>query len=172
MFEITLLSFYLYYCSTGLFAKYPEDSIRLIFAIIITLSAYFIMRYVFSRITIDKLEKALSRSGIWFNLISLGLYVYGAYTLNFNFVGNGIQSYGILIDRDSPRLIGTFTDPNIFAFGNFIFFYYYLTHLKEKGAKFGLLLSSTTLLLTFSRGAILAVLFGVFYVVHYLQTKI
>lgn len=174
LFEITLLCFYLYYCSTGVFAKYPEDSIRLIIAILITLSAYFIMRFVFSRITIESLEVVLSRSGIWFNLISLGLYVYGAYTLNFNFLGNGISSYGILIDRGSPRLIGTFTDPNIFAFGNFIFFYYYLTHLKENGAKLGLLLSTTTLLLTFSRGAILAILFGVFmlFITSKLKSKI
>jgi O-antigen ligase len=174
LYEVAMLIFYMYYCFTGLFAKYPEDSIRLIGAIIITFACYFIMRYIFSRLSIANLEKAISMVGILFNLISLMWYALGAYTLHFNFFGNGIRSYGILMDRGVPRLVGTFTDPNIFAFGNFIFFYYYLTHLKEKRSKLGLLLSTTTLLLTFSRGAILAVLFGIFiiFVSAKLKTKI
>ncbi|WP_282173958.1 O-antigen ligase family protein [Cytobacillus firmus] len=174
LFEVFMLLFYFYYCLTGIFAKYPLDSIRLIGAIIITLSAYFIMRYVFSCITINKLERIIAKGGIWFNVISLLLYALGAYSLNFNFWGNGIRSYGILIDRGTPRLIGLFTDPNIFAFGNFIFFFYYLTHIKGKASKIGFLLASISLVLTFSRGAFIAVLFGVFllFLTTRLKTKV
>ena len=161
LYEVIMLVFYTYYCSTGLFAKYNEHSIRLIGAILINLSCYFIMRYTFSRLSITNLEKLISRAGILFNFFSLALYVIGAYTLDFNFSGNAIRAYGLLIDRGIPRLVGTFTDPNIFAFGNLIFFYYYLTHLREKESKLGILLSTTTLLLTFSRGAVLAIFFGI-----------
>ena len=160
LFEVSLLFFFIFYCATGIYARYPLDSIRLIVAIILVLIVYFIMRFIFSAISIKELEKAILLSGIGFNVLSLALFAFGAYTLGFDFVGNGVRAYGILLDRGVPRLIGTFSDPNIFAFGNFLFFYYYVTHLKEKGAKLGLLLSATTLLLTFSRGAYLAVLLG------------
>lgn len=159
-FEVSMLVFFIFYCATGIFSRYPQDSIRLIIAIILVLIVYFIMRYVFSSLSIAKLEKAISISGIWFNVISLALFAFGALTLRFNFVGNGVRAYGILLDRGVPRLIGTFSDPNIFAFGNLLFFYYYVTHLKTTTAKIGLLLSSTALLLTFSRGAYIAVLLG------------
>ncbi|WKA53974.1 O-antigen ligase family protein [Planococcus shixiaomingii] len=172
LFEMNILVFFIFYSATGIFSKYPQDSIRLIMAINLVLVVYFIMRFIFSSISIIKLEKAISISGIWFNVLSIALFVYGTYTLSFNFVGNGVRAYGILIDRGVPRLIGTFSDPNIFAFGNFIFFYYYLTHLKEKGTKIGLLLSATTLLLTFSRGAYLAILLGGIILLITSKTKI
>ncbi|PGZ44820.1 sugar isomerase [Bacillus anthracis] len=173
-YEILMLAFYFLYCSTGLFAKYPVESLRLIVAIIITVSSYFVMKYVLSRISIRQLENTLAVSGIIFNMVSLILYVLGAYLLGFHFAGNRITSLGLLMDRGIPRLIGTFTDPNIFAFCNFIFFYYYLTHLKRKGSRIGLLLTVATLLLTFSRGAFVAVAFGFFlyFVAAKTKTKI
>ncbi|MCM3068383.1 O-antigen ligase family protein [Priestia flexa] len=170
LFEIVMFVFYIYYCSTGLFAKYPEFSIRLIIGIIITLVSYIIMKDILSRVGILKLEKIISTSGIIFNLASIILYTIGMYSLHFNFIGNQIRSYGLLVDRSVPRLIGTFSDPNIFCFCNFIFFYYYLTHLNSKSSKLGLLLSTITLLLTFSRGAILAVLLGLF--IFFISVKV
>lgn len=173
-YEILMLMFYFLYCSTGLFAKYPVESLRLIVAIIITISSYFIMKYVLSRLSIRQLENTLAVSGIMFNMVSLILYVLGAYLLGFHFTGNRITSLGLLMDRGIPRLIGTFTDPNIFAFCNFVFFYYYLTHLKRKGSRIGLLLTVVTLLLTFSRGAFVAVAFGIllYFVAAKTKTKI
>lgn len=159
-FEVSMMVFFFFYCATGTFSRYPQDSLRLIVAIILVITVYFIMRYVFSSLSIIRLEKAISVSGIWFNIISLVLYAFGAFSLGFNFVGNGVRAYGIVLDRGVPRLIGTFSDPNIFAFGNLLFFYYYLTHLKSTSSKIGLLLSATALLLTFSRGAYIAVLIG------------
>ncbi|KLA35602.1 hypothetical protein B4080_5868 [Bacillus cereus] len=173
-YEILMIMFYCLYCSTSLFAKYPMESLRLIVAIIITISSYFIMRYVLSRLSIRQLENTLSVSGIVFNFVSLMLYVLGAYLLGFHFTGNRINSLGLLMDRGIPRLIGTFTDPNIFAFCNFIFFYYYLTHLNRKGSKIGILLTVVTLLLTFSRGAFVAIAFGIllYFVAAKTKTKI
>ncbi|MGA4461241.1 O-antigen ligase family protein [Bacillus bombysepticus] len=173
-YEILMLMFYFLYCSTGLFAKYPAESLRLIVAIIITISSYFIMKYVLSGLSIKQLENTLAVSGIVFNMVSLMLYVLGAYLLGFHFTGNRITSLGLLMDRGIPRLIGTFTDPNIFAFCNFIFFYYYLTHLKRKGSRIGLLLTVATLLLTFSRGAFVAIAFGIllYFVAAKTKTKI
>ncbi|MCY8232281.1 O-antigen ligase family protein [Priestia endophytica] len=173
-FEVVIFVFYIYYCSTGLFAKYPEYSIRLILGIIITLTSYIVMKDILSKVDIMKLEKIISSVGIIFNLTSIILYAIGMYFLHFNFIGNQIRSYGVLVDRSVPRLIGTFDDPNIFSFCNFVFFFYYLTHIDSKKSKLGLLLTTSTLLLTFSRGAILAVLLGLFmfFIFAKVKTKI
>ncbi|AKO93704.1 hypothetical protein BEH_17465 [Priestia filamentosa] len=173
-FETLMFVFYIYYCSTGLLAKYPEYSIRLIMGIIIVLVSYIIFKDTLSRISVQNIEKVILYVGIIFNVISLLLYIIGIYKLGFHLTGNQIQSYGVVIDRNEPRLIGTFSDPNIFSVCNFIFFYYYLTHLKVKWSKLGLFLATTTILLTLSRGAILAILFGIliFFISSKLKTKI
>ncbi|MFC4799832.1 O-antigen ligase family protein [Neobacillus sp. GCM10023253] len=171
-FEIALMVFFLYYCSTGLFAKFPESSLRLILGVWLVFFCYFVMRHILFRTSIEGIEKAIGRTGIIFNLLSLLLYFLGLAMLSFNFSGNGIRHLGVLIDRGFPRLIGTFYDPNFFCFGNLLFFFYYLTHLHKKSSKFGLLLTSMTLLLTNSRGggiALAAGLIVVFFSVKPLQ---
>lgn len=154
--EVLLIIFLIYYSSTGLFAEFPYYSLRLILGILIVLFFYFIIRFLFSSIQLKYIERIIELSGIIFNVISLLLFIIGAIKLNFSFFGNNITSYGLLIDRGTPRLIGTIIDPNIFVLFNSLFFFYYLNRMK----KFGLFLSSLTLILSFSRGGIIAILFA------------
>lgn len=159
-YEVALLIFFIYYCSTGYLAKYPEYSLRMMLGVILVLFCYFVMRYILSLASIKDIEKVISNAGIVFNILSLALYFIGIVSLGFNLTGNQIKAYGVMMDRGFPRLIGLASDPNIFCFYNILFFFYFLTHLKKKHAKLGFLLSSVTLMLSLSRGGILAVAFG------------
>lgn len=173
-YEIVLMIFFIYYSSTGVFSDFPETSIRLIIVLIIVLAFYFLLKDLLGKYSIPVIERNISVAGIVFNVISLLLYLAGMIAANFNFAYNGISYYGLLLDRGTPRMIGTFSDPNIFAFGNFLFFFYYLTHLKHKNSKTGLILSLFSLVLTFSRGAYIALLiaFVFYYIFSSAKSKI
>ncbi|MEC4620495.1 O-antigen ligase family protein [Bacillus paranthracis] len=160
-FEITLIIFFMYFSVTALFAEYPAYSLRLILGAWLTIFCYFIMRYILSKVSIENIEKAISRSGLIFNVTSLVYYLAGLASFGFVFHGNHIRAYGVMMDRNFPRLIGVLSDPNVYAFYNVLFFFYYLTHLEKRFSKVGLFLSITTLLLTLSRGAMIAVVFGI-----------
>jgi O-antigen ligase len=159
-FELMFIIFYGYFISTGLFAKYSYASLRLIGGILIVFFSYFILRFLLSKISISEIENMLSQIGIVFNILSLLFYFIGIVKLGFNFSGNGIKLWGVMLDRQFPRLIGILNDPNIFVYFNLIFFFYYLTNLSSKRNVFGFFLTSVTILLTVSRGAILGVVIG------------
>jgi O-antigen ligase len=160
-FEVILLLFFVYYCSTGLFAEYRDYSLRMIMGILLVLFCYFVMRYITSLASINIIEKFIHIGGFVYNGLSIVLYFIGLASLNFSLVGNKIIAYGVEMDRNFPRLIGLTSDPNLFSLYNMIFFFYYLTHLDKKWAKWGLLLSTVTMLLTLSRGGIVAIAFGI-----------
>ena len=160
VYEVTLFIFFLYFCLTGFFAKYPSYSLRMIIGVLLVLFCYLIMRYIFSLSSINNIEKSILIGGIIYNGLSLVLYLVGLISLGFVTEGNQIDAYGVTIDRNLPRLTGLTEDPNVFVFFNLVFFFYYLTHLKIKWAKVGLILSTISILLTLSRGGILAVIFG------------
>lgn len=160
IYEVSMLFFFGYYCLTGLFSKYPEFSFRMILGVLLVLFCYFVMRYILSLASISDIQKVISNAGVVFNLLSLGLYFIGIVSLGFDLTGNQVKQYGVELDRGFPRLVGLASDPNIFCFYNIIFFFYFLTHLKEKRSKLGFSLTSITLLLSLSRGGILAVAFG------------
>src|SRR5699024_6460552 len=62
--EIAMLTFYLFYCLTGIFSEFPVESLRLIGAIIIGLFSYHILKYFFSRIRMSSLERTITIVGI------------------------------------------------------------------------------------------------------------
>lgn len=152
-YELFLLLFFNYYCLTGLFSNYSYYSLRLIVLIMIVLFFYFVLRFLFYRLPIISIEKIISQSGLIFNVSSLLFFVIGAYQIDFNFLGNNITSLGLLIDRGMPRLIGTSIDPNIFVLFNSLFFFYFV----GKKHKIGTVLSVTNIVLTFSRGGLIAI---------------
>lgn len=174
LFEIMMLIFFGYYCLTGMFAEYPIYSLRMIFGVFLVLFCYFVIKYILSIASIEGIERSISIGGLIFNGISLVLYIVGVISLNFMLLGNQIREYGVLMDRGFPRLIGLANDPNIYCFYNFIFFFYYLTHLNKKWSKIGLILSALTLLLTMSRGGVLSIVFGLalMFITVELRTKI
>ncbi|CAI8900765.1 MULTISPECIES: O-antigen ligase family protein [Bacillus] len=157
-YEILLLLFYFTYCLSGAFSQYPESSIRVILGVILVLICYFIMRYMLEQASIPAIEASIANVGILFNMISLLLYMIGLQITGGSPTGVEITSYGLLLDRDYPRLIGLLDDPNIFIFYNTLFFSFYLTHLKGFKHSFGFILCIITNLLTFSRGGIVALI--------------
>ncbi|PFO04952.1 polysaccharide polymerase [Bacillus sp. AFS076308] len=159
LFEVALLLFYLMYSYTGAFALYPASSIRIICGIILYIFCYFIMKSVIRNTQDFVLERALSDAGILFNIASLTLYFVGLKSLGFVFDGDRIYSFGLLLDRDYPRLIGLLQDPNFFVFYNTLFYTYYLCNAGSLKNKLGLLLCFIANILTFSRGGIMIMVF-------------
>jgi O-antigen ligase len=157
-YEILLLLFYFTYCLSGAFSQYPEASIRVILGVILVLGCYLIMRYLLEKASIRAIEVSIANVGIIFNGISLLLYIIGLQVTGGHPTGVEITSYGLLLDRDYPRLIGLLDDPNIFIFYNALFFSFYLTHLKGMKHSIGFILCVITSLLTFSRGGIVALI--------------
>ncbi len=159
LFEVAMLLFYLMYSFTGVIALYPASSLRIICGIILYIFCYFIMKSVIGTSRNSVIEKAISNVGIFFNIASLSLYLFGLKSLNFVFEGDRVYQYGVLLDRDYPRLIGLLQDPNFFVYYNTIFFSYYLCHSMSLKNKLGLILCIITNILTFSRGGLLVMLF-------------
>lgn len=157
-YEILLLLFYFTYCTSGAFSLYPESSIRIILGVFLVLGCYFIMRFIFEQTSILTIETSIATVGIIFNAVSLLLYIIGLKATGGTPGGVEITSYGLLLDRDYPRLIGLLEDPNIFIFYNTLFFSFYLTNLKGFKHSVGFILCVITSLLTFSRGGIVALI--------------
>ncbi|MDP4552607.1 O-antigen ligase family protein [Alkalihalobacillus macyae] len=155
-YELFLVLFYLFYCYTGAFSKYPASSMRILLGFTILMICYFIMKFAMEGVARSVIEKSLAIAGILFNLTSLGLYVLGLISLGFQFQGDRIRSFGVMLDRDYPRLIGSVPDPNFYIFYNTLFFTYFLCNRKGSFNKIGLLLCILTNFLTFSRGGLLA----------------
>ncbi|MFP7297452.1 O-antigen ligase family protein [Neobacillus niacini] len=167
LFEVAMLLFYLVYMFSGAFSLYPASSLRIICGIILYLLCYFIVKAVIGNAKDSVIERALSDVGIFFNGASLILYFVGLKSLGFVFEGDRVYQFGVMLDRDYPRLIGLLQDPNFFVFYNTLFFSYYLCDLKSKKNKLGLILCVFANILTFSRGGILvmALVFLIFIII-------
>lgn len=122
LFEMAMLLFYMMYSFSGAFALYPASSIRIICGIILYIFCYFIMKAVIGNSRDSVIERAISDAGILFNIASLTLYFIGLKSLGFVFEGDRVYQFGVLLDRDYPRLIGLLQDPNFFVFYNTLFF--------------------------------------------------
>ncbi|MEB2298017.1 O-antigen ligase family protein [Lysinibacillus xylanilyticus] len=169
--ETFMIFFYVFYCLTGVFSTYPMASLRLTIAIFIGLFSYFIFKFLFSTITVKEFERIIGTVGIVYNVISLLFYLFGLISTNFNFYGNGIRVYGLMLDRSMPRLIGILSDPNIFVVSNSFFLFFFLANMKGKKGKIGFALALITTILTFSRGGLLATLVGIVITIAFLNVK-
>ncbi|KON86546.1 polysaccharide polymerase [Sporosarcina globispora] len=157
-FEVALLIFYLMYSFSGAFSLYPSASIRILLGIILYIACYFIIKAIIGRSNNWNIERAIADAGIFFNTVSLILYMIGIQSLGFDFEGDRIYEWGVMLDRNYPRLIGVLQDPNYFVFYNTLFFCYFLCHSQSMKNKMGLLLCILTNLLTLSRGGLLVIL--------------
>lgn len=158
LFEIFMFVFYLFYLYSGAFSLYPDSSLRITLGVFLYLSCYIIIKGIIKDTNPSVIEKALGAAGILFNFLSLILYIAGLKSRNFVLTGDGGTAFGVMFDRDYPRLIGVLHDPNFFIFYNTLFFTYFLCNLKSSWNKVGLLLCIVTSFLTFSRGGLLAML--------------
>ena len=155
LFEVAMVVFYLMYSLSGAFSIYPESSLRILVGIIIYLFCYLVMKSIIGQASERIILKSISMVGIFFNAMSLLLYFIGLKTVGFVLQGDRVYQYGLMLDRDYPRLIGLLQDPNFFVFYNTLFFAFYLTNAKGWMNKIGLLLVVVTNLLTFSRGGLI-----------------
>ena len=73
-------------------------------------------KFILDGYSINEIHLSIANAGIVFNLISIILYLIGIVSLNFHLVGNQIEAYGLLMDRNTPRLVGLLSDPNLFVF--------------------------------------------------------
>ncbi|MCA0987039.1 O-antigen ligase family protein [Guptibacillus algicola] len=155
LFEIFFFFFYFMYMYSGAFSLYSTSSFRVMVGIGLYLLCYLIIKEIISDSKESVIESALGYAGIVFNLISLFLYILGLRMIDS--LGDGdYRAYGLLLDRESPRLMGVLQDPNFFVFYNTLFFTYYLCNSKSLKNKAGLILCLTTSVLTFSRGGLIA----------------
>lgn len=169
--ETFMIFFYVFYCLTGVFSTYPMASLRLTIAIFIGLFSYFIFKFLFSTITLKEFERIIGTVGILYNVISLLFYLFGLISNKYNFYGNGIRVYGLMLDRSMPRLIGILSDPNIFVVSNSFFLFFFLANMKDKKGKIGFVLALITTILTFSRGGLLATLVGIVITIAFFNVK-
>ncbi|SDO15093.1 O-antigen ligase family protein [Halobacillus aidingensis] len=160
LYEVAMLAFYLIYSFTGAFSLYPASSIRIMAGAFIYLSCYMVMKSILEGVHQSIIDKSIGYVGLIFNTASLLLYVIGLKSVDYFFDTEGIRisQFGLMIDRNYPRLIGLLQDPNFFVFYNTVFFAYYLCNSKGWLNKAGLILCITTNILTFSRGGLLVML--------------
>ncbi|WP_099361191.1 O-antigen ligase family protein [Fredinandcohnia onubensis] len=157
-FEVLMIFFILVYCASALQFNYPDKHLRFIFAFFIILLFYFSTRGLIIICKIEDLQKMISISGIIGSSASLVYYLIGIIETGMNFYGNGVIYHGLMIDRSIPRLIGTASgDPNIFVLFMTLYFFYYLYNISTTRNKIGFLLTTMCIILTFSRGAYIAI---------------
>ena len=160
-YEKYMLLFMMLFSLTAIHFRFPFANIRFIFLFFIIISFYFINRNTIENIDIETIENMLSYTGIVGISTSLLYYFYGIYNLGFDFASKNLIMNGVTIDRHIPRLIGLVAnDPNVFVFLVSVYFFYYLTHLDNKRNKLGLVLFSLSIILSFSRGAYISILFA------------
>ncbi|WP_134703810.1 O-antigen ligase [Ammoniphilus sp. YIM 78166] len=157
-FEMLMMFFILVYCASALQFNYPDKHLRFIFAFFIILLFYFSTRGLIILCKIEDLQRMISISGIIGSSASLVYYLIGIVETGMNFFGNGVIYHGLMIDRSIPRLIGTASgDPNIFVLFMTLYFFYYLYNISTTRNKIGFLLTTMCIILTFSRGAYIAI---------------
>lgn len=110
------------------------------------------------KLSVDQINQSIAITGFLFSFISLILYMYGLSIAfgNFNaFQGEDI--YGLTIDRNLPRMIGLTFDPNFLVMFNIIFFFFLVFKKRSRFENFTLALIIASIILSLSRGGILAI---------------
>lgn len=157
-FEKLMLFFIAGFSLTALQFRYSEYHLRFLFVFIVILGFYFIYRGLINRIRIETIEEMISNAGLVGVSVSILYYLLGIVSTGMNYYGNNVIHYGLILDRGVPRLIGTSTnDPNIFVLFITMYFFYTLCNSKSIKNKVGFSLAGISIILTFSRGAIVAI---------------
>lgn len=164
LYEKLFLLFMFYYSLTGLTFNYPDKHLRFIIANLVILFFYFTIRGLITNLDENKLNHFYYHIGIIVIVASFIYYIWGLASLKWNFQINNTIDKGVLVDRGMPRMIGVVsTDPNIFVFYLSGFLYYNFERVKESSRYIiGFLLSFFAIILSFSRGAIIATVITLF----------
>ena len=144
---------------TLLISQDPNMTFRYILGFVFIGIMYLAIRKLLSKIPTSRTNKIIKLSGIIILISNAIYYLIGLFSLSFIFTNNGIESFGVLIDRGMPRLISLFNnDPNITVLFFSIFYFYYICNLNQRGSKLGIFLSALLIILTFSRGGIISII--------------
>ena len=156
-YEIMYVFYIAFCCITVFFAENVFQSLRYILGMIIMLVCYFGTRELLNNISKNKVINIINNVNIILAIVTLIYYGYGILSLGFNFSGNGVIRYGVMLDRSIPRLISfASSDPNITCFIFTLFLFFNLFNIREKKCKLGFILTLLIIILTFSRGAYVA----------------
>ena len=151
LYESLFLVFLLYSTLRGLFSQDLVSFFRLVLGFVIVLSYYWFTSSLTSKLSADKIANILLLSGFFFLLASYLLYFFGS---------------GFVMDRGLRRLSGTVTDPNLFVlFVIPILFVSLHCYIVKRELWMGLLfvVSSFAILLSVSRGGIVAAACGLLF---------
>lgn len=174
-FEKWMIIFYMMYMIASIRPGNLSNGIRYVCGSLMVLGFYICVRIALENITINQLEQIISIVGIVISSVSLFAYAIGVFLLNSYLGWQGrVRSIGVLVEAGIPRLCGIMNkDPNITAMMLIIFVFYYLYHLNNKINYVGAILSSLCILLTFSKGALIAFVmaWGITRVVPYYERK-
>lgn len=172
-FEFFMFLFFLIFSMTALQFRFSEAHLRFIFALILILGFYFINRSIVIKLPTHRFERIFSKMGLFGIVISCLYYLLGMAALDFNYIGNNITSFGVLVDRSIPRLTGLISsDPNITAFVITPYFFYTASNLNNLSNKVGFILSSLAILLTFSRGAYVAIAIAFLFLIVFSNKRV
>lgn len=170
--EFYLIIFALYCMVCAIFFVEKVTILRYVFGLLIMLLTCTFSKKILINLNRQKILDIIVSVGFVFSIITLVYYLFGLISLNFNFYGNRIISYGVLIDRGSARLISlASSDPNITAFIFTIFCFISLLDLKKVRNKFVFITSLLIVIFTFSRGAYVSFAIG-FLVYLYLKKSV
>lgn len=142
--------------------RYTESNFRYILGFIIISIYYITITNLLTIITKSDIERNITDSGLIICVVTIIYYVIGLVACKFNFNGNGQEFFGVLLDRRIPRLISLMSkDPNITVVYMTLFLFLFANKAKENlKNKLGLILSAIIIILTFSRGAYIALMFS------------
>lgn len=154
--EFVFFFFYIFTLTTTLYSFSYEESFRYVMGLSLVTFTYFICRSIMLYGPFD-ISKQLRTVGKLFVILSLLNYVIGLFTMNV--LAEHVDFYGVTIEKGIPRMLGLNNDPNICAFANLVFFYYFMFDYK-KYSKIFMGLAFLGILLTLSRGGMISLVLG------------
>ncbi len=166
-YEIIYIFYVAFCCIAIFFSENSFQSLRYILGMIMMVLVYLGTRELLNNISTTKIIDIINKAGFILTIVTLIYYGFGILSLGFNFNGNGVIQYGVMLDRNIPRLISfASSDPNITCFVFTLFLFFYLLNIKDKKCRLGFILTLLVIILTFSRGAYVAFLLT--FVVYFL----
>lgn len=156
--EVFAFSFYFYAIFTSIYSSHIDGSFRFVLGVILTGFTYLIVRYFILRSVIH-FDNSVWWAGLFFVVGGIVNYLIGL--ANMNLLAEHVDFWGVTIEKAIPRMIGFNNDPNICAFANLIFFFYFFSkpHLINKVISG---LCFLTIIATMSRGGLFALILGIF----------
>ncbi len=156
--ESVLLVFFLVALLGSPFSYSSELSFRFFLGFFLVSCTYFLSRsFLLSNQVL--FYRYVNSAFAAFTLLSIIFYLIGLKRMNL--LMEHTDFFGVTIEKGIPRMIGLNNDPNICALAMLIMFFYFL-YQKGVVAKSLMFISGIAVVLTLSRGGVVAILAGLF----------